>query len=146
MSKRCEKFIFFTINNPALFKPGLQKLANGVITSSNEALLDRVKIQKVVAARKAKDGNKEESASGLAGLAGSLAGGLLTLGLAPLTVLHDMLPEHQHIPRAKGSDDAEIVGVNISFTNRGMTKVISYHFPLKYQTPNLTILFSLVEQ
>jgi hypothetical protein len=36
--------------------------------------------------------------------------------------------------------------VKIPFTNKGMTNIMPYHFPFKNRTPNLTILFSLVEQ
>ncbi|KAJ5648085.1 hypothetical protein N7490_004457 [Penicillium lividum] len=123
LSKRYEKFIFFTIQNPALFKPGLQKLADEEITSSNKALLDRVAIQKVNEAKKA-DCKKTQSGSGLLGV----AGGFINLGVEMLTALHDALPEHGHIPRAKGSDDASIAGVNISFSNRGMAKLSSEKF------------------
>lgn len=108
MSKRYQQFLFFKIDNAALFKPVLATLADEVITSSKGALKDRAAIHKA----------KAPAYSGL-----DIAGGLINLTTDVIMAVHDLLPAHGHIKKAKGSDDVSITGVNMSFTVRGMTKV-----------------------
>ncbi|KAJ5650355.1 uncharacterized protein N7484_004078 [Penicillium longicatenatum] len=108
LSKRYQEFFFFSIDNPTAFKPVLKTLANEVITSSKGALKNRAAIYKVKAPK-----SSGLDIAGLVNLAGDI-----------LKDIHDLLPEHGHdIPRAKGSNDASIVGVNMSFTVRGMQKL-----------------------
>ncbi|KAJ5993463.1 hypothetical protein N7451_009187 [Penicillium sp. IBT 35674x] len=108
LSKRYQQFFFFNIEDPELFKPILKTLANEVITSAKGALRDRAAIQKA----------KAPASSGL-----DVAGSLINLTTDVITAVHDLLPAHGHIPKAKGSNDVSITGVNMSFTIKGMTKL-----------------------
>ncbi|KAJ5525225.1 hypothetical protein N7494_011875 [Penicillium frequentans] len=108
LSKKYEQFFFFNIERPELFKPILATLADEVITSAKGALRDRAAIHKA----------KAPASSAL-----DIAGGLINLTTDVITAVHDLLPAHGHIPKAKGSDNVSITGVNMSFTIKGMTKL-----------------------
>jgi hypothetical protein len=108
LSKKYQQFFFFNIENPAAFKPMLKVLADKVITSSHGALVNRAIIHKA----------KAPPSSRL-----NVAGAGLNLARDVLTAIHDTLPPHREIRKARGSDLVSITGVNISFTKRGMDKV-----------------------
>lgn len=112
MSKRYQQFFFFSIDNPDAFKPVLKTLADKVITSANDASLNRAKILKV----KAPSTSFGEAFGAVAALP-------VTLPLSFASGIFDAIAPAHEIPRAKGSDDVSITGVNMSFTVRGMTKV-----------------------
>lgn len=117
MSKRYQQFFFFSIEDPAAFKPVLKTLADEVITSAHDAMRDRAHIHKV----KATESKAPES-----NFAESIGAGIVGLAALPLTVplnfFGNLLEPHE-IPRSKGSNDVRITGVNMSFTAKGMTKV-----------------------
>ncbi|KAJ6091822.1 hypothetical protein N7467_003791 [Penicillium canescens] len=113
LSKKYQQFFFFNIENPAAFKPMLKVLADKVITSSHGALVNRAIIHKA----------KAPPSSRL-----NIAGAGLNLARDVLTAIHDTLPPHREIRKARGSDLVSITGVNISFTKRGMDKLSKEKF------------------
>jgi hypothetical protein len=133
LSKKYQVFYFFSIENPALFKPVLKKLADEQITSSTHAMAHRYTIQKLKAAeaeKKAEEQTKKKTRStggggffGILGdvvesgasmansgidIVGSLANTALdvTIGVAkfPFEVFGHLVPKDaKDIPRSKGS-------------------------------------------
>ncbi|CAI7608303.1 unnamed protein product [Penicillium bialowiezense] len=113
-TKRYEQFFFFNIQDAAAFRPGLRGLADDVITSSHDALVNRAAIHRV-----------KKPASSDPGIVGNL----INLTGSVISAIHDALPAHHDIPRTKGpTDDVGLAQVNISFTVRGMTKLSKGRF------------------
>jgi hypothetical protein len=147
LSKKYQVFYFFNIENPALFRPVLQKLADEQITSSTHAMAHRWAIQmlkKAEAEKKAEEQPKRNTRSTGGGnifdFAGSVfnsgvdfAGNLVhtavdvTIGVAkfPFEVFGYLVPKDVNdIPRSKGSKShMGLAQVNISFTHAGVKKV-----------------------